>query len=166
MSVALRPDTTRAPFADVPVAYHWDAATGILAARIAHRVRAADRESQFALAGRDGAWITLGIAGDRLLGVDIVIWPQVREVPMLVPPVVEPVGLSWRRLASAPQVRALSAPLVADVSLDRGLVRLRVAGRRVARTVREAQDVCIDLDAAGTFAGVWLLNVPPCPEGA
>jgi hypothetical protein len=166
MSVAVRPVATTAPFADIAVSYRWDPPTGILSTRLAHRVPHGAPQSQFALAGRDGAWITLELSGDRLTGVDVVIWPQLREVPQLVPPMTEPLGLSWRRLAAAPQVRALSAPLAADVAFERGLVRLRVVGRRVARTVREARDVCIDLDAAGTFAGVWLCNVPPCPEGA
>lgn len=154
------------PFADVPVAYRWDAATGILTARLEHRVPAAAPAAQFALAGKDGAWITLELAGDRLIGLDVVVWPTVRPLPGLVPPVLEPVALSWRRLAAAGPVRALAAPLVADAALDRGLIRLRVAGRRVARSVREARDVCIDLDQTGSFAGIWLLNVPPCPEGS
>ncbi|MDX2183569.1 MAG: hypothetical protein SFW08_06265, partial [Gemmatimonadaceae bacterium] len=70
------------------------------------------------------------------------------------------------RLARSPQVRALSAALVADAAFERGVVRLRIAGRQAARAVREAEDVLIELDAAGAFAGLWLLNVPPCPEGA
>lgn len=155
-----------APFEGVPVSYQWDAATGILSCRVGHLVPAGSPSAQFAMAGRDGAWVTLELAGDRLVGLDVVVWPTVRSVPGLVPPVLEPTALSWRRLASAPGVRALSAPLVADVATERGLVRLRVAGRRVVRTVREARDLCIDLDATGSFAGIWLLNVPPCPEGS
>lgn len=165
MSVAVAP-VRSAPFADVPVSYRWDVATGILSVRLAHLVPAGAPTAQFALAGRDGAWITLELAGDRLVGLDVVIWPTVREVPTLVPPTVEPIALSWRRLASASQVRALAAPLVVDAASQRGLMRLRVAGRRVARTVREGRDVCIDLDQGGSFAGVWLLDVPPCPEGS
>jgi hypothetical protein len=165
MSVAVARVRT-APLADVPVDFRWDRATGILAARIAHPVPASAPSAQFALAGRDGAWVTLELAGDRLTGVDVVVWPAVRVVPTLVAPVVEPVTLSWRRLAAAGAVRALATPLAAEVAPDRGLVRLRVAGRRVTRTVREARDVCIDLDHTGSFAGVWLLNVPPCPEGS
>lgn len=165
MSVAVAP-VRSAPFADVAVEYRWDAATGILSVRLAHHVPLGAPVAQFAMAGRDGAWVTLELAGDRLTGLDIVVWPTVREVPGLVPPTVEPVGLTWRRLASASQVRALSAPLVADAATVRGLIRLRVAGRRVARTVREARSVCIDLDQSGSFAGIWLLDVPPCPEGS
>jgi hypothetical protein len=165
MSVAVAP-IRPAPFAEVPVAYRWDAGTGILSVRLAHAVPVGAPSAQFALAGRDGAWITLELAGDRLVGLDIVVWPTVREVPTLVPPTVEPIALSWRRLATASQVRALAAPLVADAATARGLIRLRVAGRRVARTVREARTVCIDLDQGGSFAGVWLLDVPPCPEGS
>lgn len=163
MSASPRP-VADATAPDVPVTYRWDAVTGILSVRLAHPDRGP--EGQFAMAGRDGSWVTLEVSGDRLVGVDIVVWPETRELPGLVAPVTEPRRLSWRRLAAAPGVRALTAPLVAESCAARGIVRIRVGGRRVVRTVREAPDVCIDLDAGGSFAGIWFLNVPPCPEGS
>lgn len=165
MSASVRPVRASNASAAARVTYRWDDVTGILAARIERPPHVPSETNQFALAGRDGAWITLELAGDRLAGIDVVIWPTVRHVPGLVAPTVTPGTLSWRRLAMAPQVRALSAALVADASFPNGLVRLRIAGRQATRVVREADEVLIELDAAGAFAGIWLLNVPPCPEG-
>lgn len=166
MSASVRPVRASSSASAARVSYRWDDVTGILAARIDRPRLAPASATQFALAGRDGAWITLELDGDRLAGLDVVIWPTVRHVPGLVAPTVTPGALSWRRLAMSPQVRALSAALIADASFERGVVRLRIAGRQAARVVREADDVLIELDAAGAFAGIWLLNVPPCPEGA
>jgi hypothetical protein len=148
-----------------PVAYRWDADTGILAVRV-QRPFPEGPASQIVLAGRDGAWIVLELHGGALSAVDVVVWPAIREVPRLVPPVTEPVPVTWPAASGVSAVRALSVPLVADVGDEGRVVRLRMAGRPVARTVRVANGLCVDLDRAGQFAGLWLLDVPPCPEGS
>lgn len=144
------------------VAYRWDAATGILSARIGP---VAPDVASISLAGRDGSWVTLDIADDRLAGIEIVVWPDVRVMSLAIPAPSFARRCGWRALAARGPVRVLGAPLAAAHDPARGVVRLRVAGRPVARTVREAPAVLVDLDPAGALAGLWLCDVPPLPEG-
>lgn len=144
------------------VAYRWDAATGILSARLGPPT---DDTMTLALAGRDGSWVSLDVAGDRLAGIEIVVWPEVRVTTLAVPDVPPGRRCGWRALAARGPVRVLAAPLAAAHDPAQGVVRLRVAGRPVARTVREGRTVLVDLDPAGALAGLWLCEVPPIPDG-
>ena len=53
--------------------------------------------------------------------------------------------------------------LVAEADNDQRNFHFRVGAPRLARTVRVARDLLVDVDDKNRISGVWLLNVPPCP---
>jgi hypothetical protein len=44
-------------------------------------------------------------------------------------------------------------------------IHFRLGPSRQTKTVRIARDILIDVDGKDRIAGVWLLAVPPFPEG-
>ncbi len=152
------------------VDYRWDADTEILIA--AMRTNGPGNRSpsvpgaleSVEIVGSDGSWLVLDVDGGRISGIEVAVWPDVRKMPTLVPPVDAPeahaVVAPQRAGAAAVEV---DAPLAADADAAERTIHFRVGTRRHTRAVRIARDVLLDVDASDQVAGVWLLNVPPLP---
>jgi hypothetical protein len=149
------------------VEYRWDADTDILTARLAAHVRPAGQAGSVELEGTDGSWLILDLAGDRIAGVEVAVWPDVHQRPALAAPsVVEDAHVAVPPSATQPSVHAIEVetPLRAEADDAERVIYFRVGDEREARTIRLGQDLLLDVDPASKIAGLWLLNVPPFPE--
>ena len=159
VAVTVEPDAGPA----LPVRYRWDADTEILIASIADGRGGGWPSTVVTIEGSTGAWVTLELRGGRFCGLEVAVWPPVRLRPLLHVP----------RPARSGHARCPATPGAAEVGVDAELVAERDAGgrtvwlgvgpQRLARPLRVARDILLDVDDAGTLAGVWLLNVPPLP---
>ena len=57
----------------------------------------------------------------------------------------------------------MATHMIAEADSAQRNFHFRLGKPRGARTVRIARDVLLDLDEKSRIAGLWLLNVPPCP---
>lgn len=189
------------PSGGVPpaVEYRWDADTDILSARVCMvrevpvlhgQAMATDgpegseplrTASSFGgdasltgaveLEGRDGSWIVLDVESGHLAGVEIAVWPNVRRVSTLTPPVdvedarVRVRGQKRRAERGAPGAASLEVTthLTADADPSKRTIHFRLGAPRVGRAIRLGRDLLVDVDDQGDLAGLWLLNVPPVP---
>lgn len=187
------------PSGGVPPAvdYRWDADTDILSARVRSIAelpvaieRAAATDAALSngdpllplpgdatltgaveLEGRDGSWIVLDLEAGHLAGVEIAVWPNVRRMSSLTPPVdvedarVRVRGRKRRTERGAPGSAALEVTthLTAEADPSERTIHFRLGAPRQARSVRLGRDLLVDVDAQGDLAGLWLLNVPPVP---
>ena len=73
-----------------------------------------------------------------------------------------------RQLIAAVNERTASfeveSPLAMRTNAGENLYHLRLGEQRVARTVRVADQLLVELDPDGTLAGCWLVGVPPFPN--
>jgi hypothetical protein len=149
-----------------PVEYRWDTDTAILTAHLAETANGSGLSGSLELAGNDGSWVILDVAGGRIRSVEIAVWPDVRKRPALhPPPEVEAaiVTVPPRRTHPGVAVVQMDTALVADANPEESTIHFRLGGLREARTLRIARDVLVDVDERDTISGIWLLNVPPFP---
>ena len=187
------------PSGGIPPAvdYRWDADTDILSARVRsigelpvaiERATASDAGASdgnpllplpgdatltgaVELEGRDGSWIVLDLEAGHLAGVEIAVWPNVRRMSSLTPPVdVEDARVRVRgrkrrteRGASGSSALEVTTHLTAEADPAERTIHFRLGAPRQARSVRLGRDLLVDVDAQGDLAGLWLLNVPPVP---
>jgi hypothetical protein len=59
----------------------------------------------------------------------------------------------------------VETPLFAESDNSERVIHFKLGKPREARTVRLGQDLLLDVDRQGQLAGLWLLNVPPFPDG-
>lgn len=185
------------PTAGAPpdVDYRWDADTDILSVRVRSSsalpsglaVAVAHGEASEApslptsfgnepmsgaveLEGRDGSWIVLDVEAGHLAGVEVAVWPNVRKLSGLTPPVV--VEDARVRLAghkrraprgTEPASVEVTTRLTAEADAAERTIHFRLGPPRQARAVRLGRDLLVDIDADDHLAGLWLLNVPPVP---
>jgi hypothetical protein len=156
------------PVEEVPpeVDYRWDADTDILTANVRAKAVGEGLSASIDLMGTDGAWLNLDVAGGRLHGVEIAVWPDVRKVPALDPP--QPienalVSVAMRSRGDAMNSMSVDTRLAAEADNAERTIHFRVGSSRQVRTVRFARDLLLDIDHQGRLAGLWLLNVPPFP---
>jgi hypothetical protein len=162
ISVQVEPASTAPP----AVQYTWDSDTDILSAQLRDTVRGKGMSGSVGLEGIDGSWLILDLSGGRINAVEVAVWPDVRAVSSLSPPTdVEDVSLLVPARKSQPAVASLevNTPLTADADTARRTFHFKVGSPREARTVRVARDILVDVDERSQIAGLWLLNVPPCP---
>jgi hypothetical protein len=148
------------------VEYRWDADTDILTATMNTGAKGQGMSGSVEIEGSDGSWLIFDVSGGRIAGVEVAVWPDVRKVGGLVPPVDAAPGLvTIPGRPSQPGVAALEIDtrLVADADASERTIHFRFGASRAVRAVRVAQDLIFDVDDANHIAGVWLLNVPPFP---
>ena len=148
------------------VEYRWDADTDILAATLPAVAAGEGMSGSVEMEGQDGSWLIFDVHGGRISGVQVAVWPPVRQVTGLAPPADAPPGrvtIPARR--SQPGIAAVEVDtrLIADADRSERTFHFRFGAGRAASAVRLAQDLVLDLDDRGRIAGVWLLNVPPFP---
>lgn len=149
-----------------PVEYRWDADTEILCATIRPAGVSEGLSGSLDIEGADGAWLTLELTDGRLRSVEVAVWPEVRTVASLVAP--------SERVAAAIRVPSrASQPGLAAVEVDTAIqavadaaektIHFRIGKPRAVRVLQVARDLLVEVDARDRVAGLWLLNVPPCP---
>jgi len=162
VAVEVRP----ADAAPASVEYTWDPDTDILSAQLMPRAKGDGGSATVGLEGRDGSWLILDVAAGRINGVEVAVWPDVRKLPALHPPShVEDAEVVLPKADGKADVASLEMEtrLVAEADSDQRNFHFRVGAPRMARTVRVARDLLVDVDDKNRISGVWLLNVPPCP---
>jgi hypothetical protein len=145
------------------VEYKWDADTDILSAQLKTRSLGDGMSGSVEVEGKDGSWIILDVAEGRINGVEVAVWPDVRKLPTLAPPnQIEDARVSLPSRRSQPNIAAVEVdtPLVAE-----RVIHFKLGKTREARTVRVGRDLLLDVDRQSQIAGLWLLNVPPFPDG-
>ena len=171
MSIAVRIEPAVGPPADVD--YRWDADTDILTATVRpNGVREGGPEpgktlESVEIVGSDGSWLVLDVTAGRISGVEVAVWPDVRKLATLSPPAATDARVLLRPEAvAAGAALEVDTALAADADEQERTIHFRVGTARQTRSVRIARDVLVDVDVRDRVAGVWLLNVPPFPEGA
>ena len=148
------------------VQYTWDPDTDILSAQLTPRVSGEGLSGSVGLEGRDGSWVILDVAAGRINGVEVAVWPDVRKLAELrLPSDVQDalVVLSRNRSKSDVASFEMATAMIAEADTAERNFHFRLGKPRGSRTVRIAHDVLLDLDEKSQIAGLWLLNVPPCP---
>ncbi|MEP7344253.1 MAG: hypothetical protein ABI877_03255 [Gemmatimonadaceae bacterium] len=150
------------------VVYRWDSDTDILTAHLAHRDNTPGMSGSVDLEGSDGSWLILDVAGGRINGVEVAVWPTVRKRSDLSPPDEVEDASVLVTTDAAPRVDALEVDtsMAADSDHAERTIHFRLGPRRTTRTVRIGREVLLDIDTRNRLAGVWLLDVPPFPEEA
>jgi hypothetical protein len=148
------------------VDYRWDPDTEILSAHVRDRDQGDGMSGSVGVEGKDGSWLILDLKGCRIHAVEVAVWPELRHHSSLLPPgtvedasVLVPSRRSQPNVASVETVTAVAA----DADAARRTIHFRFGRTRGIRTIRLACDILLDVDEQSRVAGVWLLNVPPCP---
>lgn len=150
------------------VVYRWDTDTDILTAQLRQKDDATGMSGSVDLEGSDGSWLILDVAGGRINGVEVAVWPTVRKRSGLLPPAEVEDAAVLVTEDSVPRLDAVEVDtsMAADADQNERTIHFRLGPRRSTRTVRIARDVLLDIDGRSRLAGVWLLEVPPFPEEA
>ena len=150
------------------VEYKWDADTDILSAQLKTRGGDDAMSGSVEVEGRDGSWIILDVAEGRINGVEVAVWPDVRKLPTLSPPLqVEDACVILPTRRSQPSIAdfEVDTRLIAEADSSERVIHFKLGKTREARTVRVGRDFLLDVDRQSQIAGLWLLNVPPFPDG-
>jgi hypothetical protein len=149
-----------------PVEYRWDADTDILCATLRSAVVSEGLSGSMDIEGADGAWLTLELSAGRLAAVEVAVWPDVKTVEPLAPPVAS--GAARLRVPSSAGEDGLEAlevetPIRAVADKAERTIHFRIGPQRSSRAMRVARDLMVEVDARSCIAGLWFLNVPPFP---
>jgi hypothetical protein len=156
------------PLAEPParVQYTWDPDTDILSAQLTPRATGDGLSGSVGLEGKDGSWVILDVAAGRINGVEVAVWPDVRRLAELrLPSNIQDALVVFPRNRAKSDVASfeMATAMIAEADSAQRNYPLRLGKPRSGRTVRIAHDVLLDLDEKSQIAGLWLLNVPPCP---
>ena len=146
--------------------YQWDFDTEILSGRLSGTSDSgAQRVIEMGEPG--GSFVSLGLDGPVMTGLEIVVWPQSESVSELAPPDAAHRG----QLKIYPNARErssgvveLTVPLGCERNGDLSVIHLKVGNPRSVESVAVADGLLAEVDDEGHLAGFWLLNVPPFPE--
>ena len=164
MKIAVRVEPASATPPEV--AYRWDPDTDILSAQLSQNGGGDGMSGSVGLEGADGSWLILDVAAGRINGVEVAVWPDVRNLPAFALPsrvedglVVVPSRTSQPNIASL----EMATRVTAEADTAQRNFHFKVGSARGARTVRVGRDLLLDIDDKSQISGLWLLNVPPCP---
>jgi hypothetical protein len=150
------------------IAWRWDPETDILTGAVKRTVKkgAPGLTGSVELEGADGSFILLDVVAGLIRGVEVVVWPDVRTVPVLAPPAgAKPgeVDLPTRR--SQPSVAAVEVDtiLAIDTNADESAFHVRLSAARPATSVQVADGLVVEIDEHGEVSGLWLTGVPAFP---
>jgi hypothetical protein len=149
------------------VEYRWDPDTDILSAQLQPPATGEGMSGSVGLEGSDGSWLILDVSAGCINGVEIAVWPEVKKVAALATPAsVEDVHVVVPSRRSQPDIASLemNSRLIAEADHDQRNFHFRLGKPKGGRTVRIARDLLLDLDEKSQISGLWLLNVPPCPD--
>jgi hypothetical protein len=165
VSIAVRIEPLPGTPSDVE--YRWDTDTDILTANLRARAVSEGTSGSVEIEGIDGSWLILDLNGGSVHGVEVAVWPEVRKRSSLTLPAeitegrVMVGGGSDNGIASI----EMNTALAAEADEAEQTIHFKLGPSRQTTTVRIARDILIDVDGRNRIAGVWLLAVPPFPEG-
>lgn len=148
--------------------WNWDPETDILSGSFKPTGKSAGLTGTVELTDDVGSVAVLDVAGGVLRGIDIVVWPEVASTSTLTPPEPSRDGrILLPSRASQPGIASLEMDTTLSMSTDAAqqTFHLRIGGRQPAHVVRIADRCLVEVDQRNRLAGLWLLDVPPFPEG-
>lgn len=149
------------------IRWNWDDETDILSGSMAGARKAGGLTGTIELTDDEGSIAVVDVAGGRIQGLDIVVWPEVTEVPGLEAPDAGRDGVViLPPRPSQPGVAAVEVDTTLSVAANprHDTLHLRIGTKRQVEVVRTADRLLIEIDGKGRLAGFWLLNVPFGPE--
>ena len=165
MSIAVRVEPVDGAPCDVD--YRWDTDTDILTANLRTQVVSEGTSGSVEIEGTDGSWLILDLNGGSVHGVEVAVWPEVRKRASLSLPGEITDGrvmLGGEGNGGIASIE-MNTALAAEADEAERTIHFRLGPSRQTKTVRIARDILIDVDGRDRIAGVWLLGVPPFPEG-
>ena len=165
IAVQLEPRTDKTP----KVKYTWDSDTEILSAHLRPGAEGSGLSGSVGLEGADGSWVILDVNGGRINAVEVAVWPEVLTRSVLdVPAKVEDAIVLIPAARSSREIRSVevATSLTAESNPAKSTIHFRLGKASKTRAIRLASDILLDVDAQNRVAGLWLLNVPPCPSPA
>jgi hypothetical protein len=149
------------------VTFKWDPETEILSGHFKGTGKAEGMTGTVELEGVDGSFAVLDVAGGRLRGLEVVVWPETQTIPGLSAPTTSERGqLVLPPRASQPGIAAVEVDthMMAEKTPDDSVIHLRMGPQRRVRRIQVADNLMLELDDANEIAGFWLLSVPPFPH--
>jgi uncharacterized protein YuzE len=164
VSIAVRIEPLTGTPGDVE--YRWDTDTDILTANLRARAVSEGTSGSVEIEGTVGSWLILDLNGGSVHGVEVAVWPEVRKRSSLTLPseITDGrvmVGGTDNGIASI----EMNTALAAEADEAEQTIHFKLGPPRQTTTVRIGRDILIDVDGKNRIAGVWLLAVPPFPEG-
>jgi hypothetical protein len=146
--------------------FHWDVETEILAGCADVPSGGSGFTGSWELESDSGAVVALETSGGVLCGIEVVVWPEMREPAKLVAPHdAKPARVVLVAPGDASGgVLEIETPISAHAAAADALIHL-VFGTSRARAVQVATNVIADLDSTGRLTGLWLVDLPPFPQG-
>jgi hypothetical protein len=147
--------------------WQWDDETDILSGAMAGAKKSGGLTGTVELTDDEGSVAVIDVAGGRIQGLDIVVWPEVTEIPDLAAPDAQRDGVViLPPRPSQPGIAAVEVDTTLSVAANprHDTLHLRIGTKRQVEAVRVADRLLIEVDAKGRLAGFWLLNVPFGPE--
>lgn len=163
IAVQLEPRADKTP----KVKYTWDSDTEILSAHLRPGSESSGLSGSVGLEGEDGSWVILDVNGGRINAVEVAVWPEVLQRSSLaIPTKVEDASVLIPAARSSREIRSVEVPtnLTAESDLAKKTFHFRLGNASRTRAIRLATDILLDVDTQNRVAGLWLLNVPPCPS--
>ncbi len=147
--------------------FRWDFDTEILTGSIPGLSQSTEPTRTIELGCADGCFLTLGLAGQVLNGLEVVVWPKGETVVGLEPPIPDMNGRLELTIGGGEHESAiaeLQMPLACERSDDKSTIHLRVGDGSGVQRVALAENLIVDIDEIGNLAGFWLTDVPPFPN--
>ena len=148
------------------VSYRWDADTDILSAQLSSNGTGDGMSGSVGIEGADGSWLILDVSDGRINGVEVAVWPDVRNIASFaLPSSVEDAHVVVPSRTSQPNIASLemATRLVAEADTAQRNFHFKIGAGRRDKTVRLGTNLLIDVDEKSQISGLWLLNVPPNP---
>ena len=165
IAVQLEPRSDKTP----KVKYTWDSDTKILSAHLRPGAEGSGLSGSVGLEGSDGSWVILDVNGGRINAVEVAVWPEVHaRASLAVPSLIEDASVLIPAARSSREIRSVevATSLTAESDMAKKTIHFRLGKASETRAIRLATDILLDVDANNRVAGLWLLNVPPCPSPA
>jgi hypothetical protein len=150
------------------IRWTWDDETDILGGSMAGARKGGGLTGTVELTDDEGSVAVVDVANGRIQGIDIVVWPEVTEIPELAAPEAARDGIVMLPpRPSQPGIAAVEVDTTLSVSANprHDTLHLRIGTKRQVEVVRVADRLLVEVDAKGRLAGFWLLAVPFGPDG-
>lgn len=149
------------------IRWRWDAETDILSGAFRVGPPGAGYTGTVELNDEEGSIAVLDVSGGVLCGLDIVVWPEITNLPGLAAPVEARLGQVLVPSRAAKRgVAALEFDTTLTVSADpdERTFHLRIGTRRAVEPIRVADRFLVEVDGAQRLAGFWIEDAPPLPD--
>lgn len=149
------------------IRWNWDDETDILSGAMAGVRKGGGLTGTIELTDDEGSVAVVDVAGGRVQGLDIVVWPEITEIPGLAAPEAGRDGVVMLPpRPSQPGIASVEVDTTLSVAANprHDLLHLRIGTKRQVEAIRVADRLLIEVDGKGRLAGFWLLSVPFGPE--